>query len=436
MIIPAERVYYLLLLVGVIGFVLAIFANLTVGLFAIIILNLVILGLMILDGGRVRKKRVIVNRDRLPKLSVGRENLVTLSLKSQNQSSQIILKDDYPSIFWVSSSTLEMTLSPHTVEEVNYTIFPDQRGEFVWGDIHLRQLGMWQLAWYAWKVPGKQKVAVYPDLIGLRSLSVQLALNQVGTIHSRRALNQGTEFRELREYVSGEDPRLIDWKATARFNSPMIRVLETEREQTLIILLDRGRLMTAQVQGLKRFDWGLNSTLSLALAGLNRGDRVGIGVFDREMVTWMPPERGQTQLFKMIERLTPLQPQLLESDYFRAVTQSVTRENRRALVVLITDLIDATASAELLSAMKRLTPRYLPFCVALRDPQVDEIAHQQTETLKALYQRGVGLDLLAQRQAALSQLQQKGVLVLDAPVNQVSEQLVNRYLQIKARNLL
>lgn len=436
MIIPARRVFSLLLLVAAIGFVLAIVAHLTLGLLTIITLDLVILGLTIIDGGRVRKSRVIVNRYRLPKLSVGRENLVTLSLKSQNQSSQIILKDDYPAIFWVSASTLEITLPPHTMEDVSYTIFPDQRGEFAWGDIHLRQLGQWQLAWYAWKAQGRQKVAVYPDLIGLRSLSVRLALNQVGTIHSRRAFNQGTEFRELREYVTGEDPRLIDWKATARLNRPMIRVLEAEREQTLIILLDRGRLMRAQVQGLKRFDWGLNSTLSLALAGLNRGDRVGIGVFDREMATWMPPERGQTQLFKMIERLTPLQPQLLEPDYFQAVTQSVARENRRALVVVITDLIDTTASAELLSAMQRLTPRYLPFCVALRDPQMDEIARQESETIRDLYQQGVALDLLSQRQAALSQLQQKGVLVLDAPVNEVSEQLVNRYLQIKARNLL
>jgi len=434
--IPARRVYYLLLLTAAIAFVLAIFGNLTIGLFALLLFDVVILGLTIFDGGRVRNNRVIVNRYRLPKLSVGRDNVVTLSLESQNQPAQVILKDDYPSIFRVSASTLEVTLSPRTVEEVTYRIFPDQRGEFVWGDIHVRQLGKWQLGWYAWKVQGTQKVAVYPDLIGLRSLSVQLALNQVGTIKSRHAFNQGTEFRELREYVTGEDPRLIDWKATARLKRPMVRVLETEREQTLIILLDRGRLMTAQVQGLKRFDWGLNSTLSLALAGLNRGDRVGIGVFDREMVTWMPPERGETQLFKMIEQLTPLQPKLLEPDYFQAVTQSVTQENRRALVVLITDLIDKTASAELLSAMERLTPRYLPFCVTLRDPQLDEFAQQPTNTVRNLYQRGVALDLLSQRQVAHSQLQQKGVLVLDAPVNQISEELVNRYLQIKARNLL
>ena len=194
--------------------------------------------------------------------------------------------------------------------------------------------------------------------------------------------------------------------------------------------------MTAQVQGLKRFDWGLNATLSLALAGLNRGDRVGIGVFDREVTSWIPPERGQHQLSKLIERLTPIQPVLLEPDYFGAVTRLVNQQTRRALVVLITDIVDVTASAELLSAMGRLTPRYLPFCVTLRDPQVDTIAHTRTYDIEATYSRAVALDLIAQRRVAFAQLKQKGVLVLDAPANQIREQLVNRYLQLKARSLL
>ncbi|MBD2018970.1 DUF58 domain-containing protein, partial [Leptolyngbya sp. FACHB-36] len=277
---------------------------------------------------------------------------------------------------------------------------------------------------------------VYPDLVGLRSLSIRLSLQSTGAVRTAKRLGTGTEFAELREYGSGDDPRFIDWKATARRGQPLVRVLEPEQEQTLIILLDRGRLMTANVRGLARFDWGLNATLSLALAGLHRGDRVGVGVFDRQIHTWIPPERGQRHLNHLIERLTPIQPELLEPDYLGAVTTLVNQQSRRALVVLITDLVDRTASAELLAAMGRLTPRYLPFCIALRDPQVDQQAQTQTHDVAATYARAVALDLLAQRQVAFAQLKQKGVLVLDAPANQVSEQLVDRYLQLKARNQL
>ncbi|MGB7444301.1 MAG: DUF58 domain-containing protein [Coleofasciculaceae cyanobacterium] len=431
-----KKVYILLLLGIAIAVFLAILFTQQISIIATLLFDLTVLGLAVWDSRRVKPQRVQVKRYPLHRLSIGRENPVVLSVQSWEKPARIILRDYYPLEFDVSKPTLTATLKPSSTEELTYTIKPNSRGEFQWGDIQIRQLSPWGLAWHDWHVSASQKVAVYPDLVGLRSLSIRLSLENTGTMRQKRRLGTGTEFAELREYGVGDDIRLIDWKATARSTRPLVRVLEPEKEQTLIILLDRGRLMTAQVQGLKRFDWGLNSTLALALAGLNRGDRVGIGVFDREVITWIPPERGQHQLSKLIERLTPIQPVLLEPDYFGAVTRIVNQQTRRALVVVITDIIDVTASAELLSALKRLTPRYLPFCVTLRDPQVDILAHTPTQKIEATYERAVALDLIAQRQVAFAQLKQKGVLVLDAPASQISDQLIERYLQLKARNLL
>jgi uncharacterized protein (DUF58 family) len=426
-----------------IALILAILLGEQVSIIVTLLFDSVVLGLAIWDGQRVKSNAVKVTRYPLQRLSIGRDNPVVLSVQSGNQVSKIRLRDYYPLEFEVSTPTLDASIEANSTQELTYTIHPDSRGEFEWGDIQVRQLSPWGLAWHDWKIPASQTVAVYPDLIGLRSLSIRLTLENTGTMRQARRIGMGTEFAELREYGIGDDIRLIDWKATARRSRPLVRVLEPEREQTLIILLDRGRLMTAQVQGLKRFDWGLNATLSLALAGLHRGDKVGIGVFDREVTTWIPPERGQHQLPKLIERLTPIQPVLLEPDYVGAVTKLVNQQTRRALVVLITDIVDVTASAELLAALVRLTPRYLPFCVTLGDPQVDRLAHtppilekEKQGAIAATYARCVALDLLAQRQVAFAQLKQKGVLVLDAPANQISEQLVDRYLQLKARNLL
>lgn len=440
--IPSARVY-LLLVVGIaIAAALATIIDVRISLIATLLFDAIALSLAVWDGQRVKANRVEVTRYPLHRLSIGRDNPVVLSVRSGNQSARIRLRDYYPLEFEVSAPQLDAFLEPNSVQELTYTVHPDSRGEYQWGDIQVRQLGQWGLAWHDWKVPAGQTVAIYPDLVGLRSLSIRLTLENTGTMRQARRLGAGTEFAELREYGIGDDTRLIDWKATARRSRPLVRVLEPEREQTLIILLDRGRLMTARVQGLKRFDWGLNATLSLALAGLHRGDRVGIGVFDREVITWIPPERGQHQLSKLIEHLTPIQPVLLEPDYMGAVTRLVNQQSRRALVVLITDLVDVTASAELLAALGRLTPRYLPFCVTLRDPQVDRLAHTPTSPgedkagVEASYIRAVALDLLAQRQVAFAQLKQKGVLMLDAPANQISDQLVDRYLQLKARNLL
>lgn len=433
--IPARRVYILLLLGIAIAPILATIWNVSLSILAILLFDAIVLGLMIIDSLLVRRNRVEITRQLPPRLSIGRDNLVTL-LVSAKKAARLQICDRYPTLQGVSTPALSTSLQSNSTQELTYTVHPKQRGEFAWGDIQVRQLGQWGLAWDDWKIPQTQKVKVYPDLVGLRSLSIRLTLQAAGSIRKSRQRGIGTEFAELREYGNGDDLRLIDWKATARRNRPLVRVLEPEHEQTLIILLDRGRLMSAGVSGLKRFDWGLNATLALALAGINRGDRVGVGVFDRQMHTWIRPERGQIQLNHLIDRLTPIQPVLLESDYLATVTSVVQQQPRRALVVLITDIVDNTASAELLAALGRLTPKYLPFCVTLRDRIVDKKAHTSTNDVKAAYTRAVALDLLSQRQVAFAQLKQKGVLVLDAPADQITDQLVDRYLQLKARNQL
>lgn len=434
--IPSRRCYLLLLIGGANSCLLAALVSQEVSLSFLYLYNLVIAGLTLADVSKVKTNEVEVKRFPLDRFSVGRDNLIRLAIESAHHKASVQIKDFYPQQFSVSTDTLKIILPPNTTEELTYTLNPDSRGEYEWGDIQVRQLGNWGLAWRDWKIPAKEKVVIYPDLVGLRSLSIRLSLENTGAMRQARRLGQGTEFAELQEYRTGDDIRLIDWKATARRSRPVVRVLEPEQEQTLFILLDRGRLMTARVQGLKRFDWGLNATLSLALAGLNRGDKVGVAVFDRDIKTWIPPERGNHHLAKLIERLTPLQPVLLEPDYLGAVTKVVTKQTRRALVVVITDIVDATASLELLTAMARLTPRYLPFCVTLRDPIIDTVSHSSTNNTTETYSRAVALDLLAQRQVAFAKLKQKGVLVLDAPANQISEQLVDRYVQMKARNLL
>jgi uncharacterized protein (DUF58 family) len=443
--IPSLRVYQLLFLGMSLGLSIASLRPSALGLalLATLLWDAVLLSLAIADSLRVKSNRVEVIRQPLHRLSIGRENPVNLMVKTGRQPATLQIRDYYPQMMAVTPETLQATLPANATEALTYSVFPTQRGEYNWGSIQMRQLGAWGLAWSDWTISQAQTVEVCPDLLGLRSLSLRLTLQTTGNLRKANRLGIGTEFAELREYSIGDDPRLIDWKASARCvseafprNRPLLRVLEPEQEQTLIILLDSGRLMTAQINGLARFDWGLNAALSLALAGLNRGDRVGVGVFDRVLHTWMPPERGQAQLAKLIDRLTPLQPTLQEPDYLGSATTIANQQTRRALVVLITDLIDATASAELLSAMAHLTPRYLPFCVTLRDPQIDALANLPTQEIDSSYGRAVAIDLLNQRQIALATLKQKGVLILDAPANQITEELVDRYLKLKSRGQL
>ncbi|MFQ3626351.1 MAG: DUF58 domain-containing protein [Cyanobacteriota bacterium] len=441
--IPATRLYQLILAGTGAGLAIALLlssqtrpSGLAIALGLTLGYDAVVLGLGVVDARRGRSRRVTVERQPLDKLSIGRDNPVHLTITAGDAPALVKIRDDYPADFGGPQAEETLALAPQQSQEITYTVFPKRRGAYGWGDLYLRQLGPWGLAWHDWRIPQAAAVAVYPDLIGLRELSLRLTLQTSGNIRRARRMGMGTEFTELRDYSTGDDLRFVDWKATARKSRLLVRVLEPEQEQTLMILLDRGRLMTAQVSGLARFDWALNAALALALAGLHRGDRVGVGVFDQQMHTWIPPERGAHQLPKLLAQLTPIEPVFQEPDYLNAVATVTQRQTRRALVVVLTDIIDQTASAELFGAMSQLAPRYLPFCVALRDRHVDQQANRPAEDVQSAYSRAVALDLLAQRQLALAKLKERGVLILDAPADQVSNLLVDRYLQLKARNLL
>jgi uncharacterized protein (DUF58 family) len=438
-IIPTGRTYGLLIGGGVAATLLTNFFDvpnrIVVVVMALLLFDGAVLALMFWDGLGVESRRAVIQRDALHRLSIGRDNPISLHGESAAPA-RLRLYDNYPTAFDGTPMPLEIALSGAEPETITFTVNPKQRGEYPWGDLQIQQRGPLGLAWADWTVPAAATVAVYPDLIGLNQLSVKLALQATGTLKQKRRMGVGTEFAELREYGTGDDLRFVDWKATARLSQPLVRVLEPEREQTLLILLDRGRLMTAQVQGLTRFDWGLNAALSLALAGVSRGDRVGLGVFDRTLHTWLPPKGGRANFQQMIERLTPVQPVLEESDYLAAATHAAQQQHRRSLVVIITDIVDETASAELLSALARLRPRHLPFCITLRDPAIDRQAHQPTAEVDAAYQRAVALDLLSQREVAFARLKRRGVLVLDAPAHQISDPLVESYLRIKSQGKL
>lgn len=415
----------------------------------LIIYDLALLAIALVDFQNCLKWQLKIERSSESRLSIGRDNLIRLQISVSASPrgikvARLRMCEFCPAEWRVDRPNLEGSIKPQTELELTYHVFPIRRGKFTWEGLDARLESPWGLVWQSWHEPLISSVEVYPDLIGLRSLSVRLSLESSGNLRRRRQLIGGTEFSELRDYNFGDDLRLLDWKATARRGRPLIRLMEPERDQPLIILLDRGRLMTANVAGLKRFDWALNATLALAMTGLRRGDRVGICIFDHQIHTWIAPQSGPSHLPRILGQVYSVEPVLQESDYIGTVSTLLGQYTRRALVVLLTDLVDVTASAELLAAIGRLTPRFLPFCVALRDPQIDTLAHHplgllsvpRDEQVQSLYEQAVAIDLIRQRNLAFAQLQQKGVLVLDAPANTISEQLVDRYLLLKARNRL
>lgn len=394
----------------------------------------------------IRSDEIVIIREVSEKLSINRLNPVVLRFSNfSSQHLNAIIRDDFPEMpaFICTSSDslipldkLRITLKAASKGELQYFVKPDHRGNYQFENLNLRYISRFKLFWKQCKYKITQNVKVYPDLIGLQELSFKLTRSsEIGETRIRK-FGEGTEFSCLREYNVGDDVRYIDWRATARRDAPIVRTFEVSKDQTILVLIDAGRMMSTRLSGISRFDWGVNAALSLSLAALTKGDQVGVGVFADDTRLFIPPKRGKAHLKNIIEGIYGVHPKTVEPDYVGVLAKFASLQKKRCLIVVITDLIDAIASSSLLNGLAHLSPRHLPFCVTFNDKKVLEIAESQVKNPPEVYLQSVAIDLLDQRRQALNTLVRKGGLVLDVPPEELSTAIVDKYLTIKAKNLI
>lgn len=383
------------------------------------------------------EKFLTVKRDVTGRLSIGRLNEVSLTIINQgSEDLEVRLKDGYPAQFKADVDEFLITIPKLSKLSINYNVTPFRRGNYQFKQTHLRYLSSLKLFWRQVKFNNAEEVRVFNDLKMLNELSVKLSrLSELGEIKKRKR-GAGTEFASLKEYQVGDDSRFIDWKATARRNHPVVRTYDVEHEQNMLVLVDAGRMMVSDLSGLTRFDHALNSALALALTGLARGDQVGIGIFAHKPICYLAPKRGKTQLKEMLELVFDVQAKTVEPDYSGVLTYFANQLKGRALLVLLTDITDTTASESLLNGLSSLRPRHLPFCVTLRDKQIDELSQMKATTEEQIYKQVAALDLVSSRELALATLSRKGCLTLDSPPELLTSRLIEHYLDVKARNQL
>ena len=203
-----------------------------------------------------------------------------------------------------------------------------------------------------------------------------------------------------------------------------------------MVMLDAGRLMTARIGNLTKLDHAINATLSIAYVAAAGGDNVGLVVFSRRVISFLPPKRGRDQINRVMEALYNVEPQIIEPSYARAFSFVGTNCHRRSLIVILTDLVDRDASAELLAHASQLVPRHLPLIVTISDSDLRAMVRSSPASAAEVYRQSVAEEILRQREEALSRIHQLGGLALDVTAGRLSFELVNKYLDVKERGLL
>lgn len=393
-----------------------------------------------LDWGLApRPGQVRVARRHEPRLSLGAPNAVWLDVhNAAPRALTLRLRDEVPAECEASALVLTARVAPGASAAVGYTLRPLRRGDHQFGAVTLRWLGPLGLLWRQATYPLAAAVKVYPNLLELRKhdlLARRGRLQEAG-LRPVRHFGSGTEFESLREYQPDDDYRRINWKATARRGRPMTAEFETERSQNVLAVLDAGRLMATEVHGLTKLDRALNTSLLLAYVAALRGDRVGLLAFSDRVLAYLPPRRGRRAFHALLEALYNLPAEPVEPDFDRAFRFLATRQMRRSLLVLFTDLTDRDVSSALVQHLTRLARHHLAVCVTLADPELLTLAHAAPADTRALYERVVARRLLEERAEVLGVLRQRGVVMLDVPADRLTVAVVNKYLELKARTRL
>jgi uncharacterized protein (DUF58 family) len=349
----------------------------------------------------------------------------------------IRVRDQTPS-GWEAAPVLKSRVPARSEVVLRYPVTPPERGAYGFGDLDLRVEGPLRFVQRPNPVPAAEEVRVlpclqtlrYPDLVAYRRRARHWGLRQI------KWREKGREFESLREYIEGDDPRHIHWKASARLDRPIVQEYQPEKNQIVVIAVDAGRLMGAVSEGKKKLDHALEATAHLAHAALAGGDQVGFIAFADRILLFIPPKKTHGQLQLILEGTVSLRTAMVEPRYEEAFLWFRSQVRRRSLVVIFTDLMDELASDNFLDAVALLRPRHLPLCLAIRDSEWDDLMNRPPENARDVYERSVLQETMRQRRKAIGKLQQKGAIAMDLPPRLLSSNVMKHYLDVKRRGLL
>src|SRR2546427_1504125 len=374
------------------------------------------------------------------RFAVGAETEVRIDIKNSTpRAVSIIVKDEYPPQMKLSGlREARVRVEAQRSAALVYGLTPPKRGRFEFGQIAVRFLSRLRLVWCETRVAGAQAVKVYPNMRRAREAELKaLGARSLVAAHRKTSWRgEGREFESLRDYVRGDELRHVSWTATARRGKLTTRQYQIERDQTILIALDAGRLMTARIEQETKLDSAVHAALALMSAAARAGDNAGLVVFGRRIKTYLPPGRGREQMDAALEALYPIEPEMIEPSYARAFEFIAVNSKRRSLVVLLTDLVDEEGSRELLTSLRLLRPRHLPLVVTIADRDLKAVVRDEPASVRDLFTQSVAEEIIYHREAALRLVESQGGLALDVTAAALAPALLEKYLQVKERGLL
>jgi uncharacterized protein (DUF58 family) len=376
--------------------------------------------------------RLSISRKAPQEVYLGEGFISELVLSNNGQRIiHVQLQSSYPEHFSAETGIHRYAIPRAGTVTDRSELIPLQLGKSGLGDVHIKVLGFMGLVWWYRRTEDDIEVHAVPR--SMTGISRTMGERLTGARYSRTPVQGGMEFLLHREYQQGDPLQIVDWKATARSNDMMVRVMTREQRMELAILLDCGRTSQLQAGKLSRLHHNVNIVARLAELAVNHGDHIACITYADRPLAMMPLCSGINGLRRTRAVLRNVYSLPNESNVLAAALQARRMLGHRALVIVLTDLSSGDDAAQFSQAVRLLAAKHHIVIASINDADIEDMCWKQASHWMDPYRNFAATEYCRQRKLTKMKLKHHGASVISAAPDNLDKKVLDYYRELRQR---
>lgn len=385
------------------------------------------------------QKSVVAQRTVPKKFSNSDANTVLVHLQNNYPFAvELTTIDELPKQFQKRDFSHKIHIEKHAHATFEYMVTPFERGVYYFGSLNV--YASTTLAFFARRFcfDADAEVAVYPSYVQMKKyefLAISNKLNAIGLKKIRR-IGHTLEFEQIKNYVAGDDVRTINWKATAKRGALMLNQYQDEKSQPIYSIIDTGRVMKMPFNELKLIDYAINATLAFSNIALLKNDKAGMLTFSKSVNDMVLASNKKTNLSVINETLYNIDTEFSDSDFGMLYGTIKRKINQRSLLILYTNFEHISALKRQLPFLLALAKKHLLITVFFENTELDNLIQNKANDLQEVYHKTIAEKFSYDKKLMVKELEKRGVHAILTKPEELSVNVINKYLAFKSKGLI
>jgi uncharacterized protein (DUF58 family) len=385
------------------------------------------------------QKGIVGRRDTAEKFSNGDENPIYIHLENHYPFFLAIrVIDELPVQFQIRNHDIRTSLQNNTAKTITYQLRPVKRGEYSFGALSVFASTIFGFASRRYIFDQDKMVPVYPSYLQMRQFELMAISNRLTELGIKkiRKIGQNREFEQVKEYVSGDDIRTVNWKATARRNNLMVNHYQDEKSQAVYSVIDKGRVMKMPFEGMSLLDYAINASLVISNIAIIKEDKAGIITFSNKVGTILPASKVHSHMRSILENLYNQKTGFKESNFDSLYIQIKRHVKGRSLILLYTNFETLAALERQLPYLQRIAYNHVLVIIFFENTELKDLLEKPATNTEEIYLKTIAEKFAFEKKQIVKELTRHGIhAVLTTPKN-LTVNTINKYLELKARGMI